>query len=276
MKRPSARHHGKQKHQCACCGATTHRLETCKLPGAAVLLKLRRKVREIQRQSPAKKVFRVQNKNRNSPRTGNDYAKKAKIRYSGSPVSSAAKRPNQRRLVKNSLNMAWKNDDEAYNWLLHHSFVRTLSQCPKCGATNVLGPFFDGPRAGHFRCSPCGDRFSWLGNTQFEGIRTSPMELAKSLCVYARLDVTTAPSTADMVQFADIGRTQDHGKSWKWKENTYLFNTAMFNSFCLHLMFSFCRQTTWSPSCARKSQMLVADFVKKPTWRAMWRWTGPV
>ena len=52
---------------------------------------------------------------------------------------------------------------------------------------------------------PC---VQWLAHMDFVGLRSSPLELAQMNSVYVRLDVTTAASVADFVQFSGCGRSQ--------------------------------------------------------------------
>eukprot|EP00438_Fugacium_kawagutii_P035171 Skav226721 [mRNA] locus=scaffold3813:50419:51912:+ [translate_table: standard] len=200
MKRPSGRNHGKQVHRCVCCGSTKHRLETCNLPGAKVLQTLRREVRTLRRQSDSKKVLRQQKKTRLSPHSRGKFKAQANLRYAGSRAGQDRARPSEQRLVRRELlEPEWGCEQEAFQWLVCHGFVKNMKKCPECGKKNVLQPKFDSERSAHFRCSPCGQRFPWLQKSDFVGMRCSPVKLAKLLTVYSSLDMMKAPAIQDLV-----------------------------------------------------------------------------
>ena len=85
MKRPATRALGKQQiHRCGCCGASTHRLESCAYPGAKKMQQLQKIVATLKHgAAPQNKgVVRKEKKWRKSSKLSAKHAAKARAKYS--------------------------------------------------------------------------------------------------------------------------------------------------------------------------------------------------
>ena len=178
------------------------------MPGAQLIRSLRSKLRSSESTIPKKKkVIRTEKKQRNSPVLSREYRKVAMKAYSG--TTGQKKSPAHVRRTKPAAWPPCDDDESAFAWLLSLKFVKTLSRCGSCGRSNVLGPHFSTSRECHWRCTPCGKRHPWLTQTIFEGLRVSPVELARLVKAYAQMPVNKAPMASSLCPLAGVGRTQD-------------------------------------------------------------------
>ena len=118
---------------CSVCGAAGHRVESCLLPGARLVKKLRQQLKEGTA-APKPNKFKD---DRNHASKGRKHKEAARIKHQGSK-SPSDKRP--RRLVGNAL-FACKDDDESVEWLCKTGFVRKHKTSPERGGKGpkVLG-----------------------------------------------------------------------------------------------------------------------------------------
>ena len=162
-----------QVHKCSICGKPGHRLETCKLPGAALVRSLRKRAAAAVSVKPEKPHSKVRTSSTSS--AGKQRACQQRAAYSG---RSSKRQKTGVRSLKELLDWspAASNSDAA-SWLLKQGVVKKARHCSSCGGRAVQGPF-ELCRKGrkphwHWRCSnwKCQKRHSFLQDSTFCGLQ---------------------------------------------------------------------------------------------------------
>lgn len=136
----SKRSYCERIHHCSVCGDTKHRLENCPLPGAKVVLALRKRLRLQESNKKSKKLIRVE-KTQRKP-SGFQV-----VPQDCSRTRWWQKWPGWTQSCRNSsteasTSPAWENEEDAFDWLLSMKFAKKITCCPSCGRTRMVGPFF--------------------------------------------------------------------------------------------------------------------------------------
>lgn len=189
----------KQQPKCSCCGKVGHRLETCKLPGAKVMLRLRKSLKLQRKQSKNKKPPKD---DRSHSHKGGTFKIQAMKSYSKTEVQKGR---DVRRLKSNTAEEA-TDGVAACRWLLDRGFVCKSKKCSHCHWTTLQGPFVKRRtgRQDHFfwRCSrnACNREEAFLARSFFCGLSLQPHQLQNMLLQYVGIPLMKTPLTMPFVQ----------------------------------------------------------------------------
>ena len=163
----------RETHRCSVCGKVGHSLETCTLPGAALVRSLKRRNLVLQKQSS--KPHSETRTSQTSLSGRNHKAVQRKV-YSGRP--SKRKGPARRVLHELLDRSPAASNAAAVDWLLKHRVVQVPPACEGCGCTGTVQGPFELCRKGrqpfwHFRCGDwrCQKRHTFLTESAFAGLQ---------------------------------------------------------------------------------------------------------
>ena len=205
----------RKAHTCSVCGKTGHRLEKCPLPGAKVILKLRKQIGRQGRQI----LGRDKRQNaRSHSGLSSDKKRKAAELYTG-VVKKKARADVTHAHTDVGLPKNMSTELEAAEWLRRSGFV-VVKRCEACKHDSLTGPHELAPRPDrkpfvYWRCrrNACNKRFAFLSQSVFRGLQVTPKRLCGRLCCYASANVRKAMTASVLMRAAgeNLGHSQaDH------------------------------------------------------------------
>ena len=205
----------RKAHTCSVCGKTGHRLEKCPLPGAKVILRLRKQIGRQGRQI----LGRDKRQNaRSHSGLSSDKKRKAAELYTG-VVKKKARADVTHAHTDVGLPKNMSTELEAAEWLRRSGFV-VVKRCEACKHDSLTGPHELAPRPDrkpfvYWRCrrNACNKRFAFLPQSVFRGLQVTPKRLCGMLCCYASANVRKAMTASVLMRAAgeNLGHSQaDH------------------------------------------------------------------
>lgn len=212
LKRPAAavpnrltRSKGKQKHRCSCCGSDKHRLESCPLPGAKEILRLRSLVpKQVVRSGPLKHAPKT------FPTKSTAYKDAARKSYSGGPPPRHLFRAQAKANSASVLDELEVPAEDAYKELINIRCLKKASRCLHCNAKVSKPRAYVYPGKLYVRClsTKCKRRINVSDYSKFRGTRLTLSKLLKTVTFYCRTNRSKAPLVTDAVSQLQLKRWQ--------------------------------------------------------------------
>ncbi|CAK9034697.1 unnamed protein product [Durusdinium trenchii] len=174
----------KKQPVCGCCGKTGHRIETCTLPGAALICKLRAAAKKTAGKRSGDKF----KDDRSHCRSSGSYKRKASKKYV--PMKSAKDYKDHARLKASALSQDTIDVPDSIKWLLKMGFLSRSRKCAHCGYTSLKGPLVRKRKNMqdwcHWRCSrnSCNRRVALYYSSVCAGLQMQPPALRSFLLWY--------------------------------------------------------------------------------------------